>query len=106
MQTITLLPGAGGAIEGVATINPNLQSLDYSTNLIGITDPDIVLKESATTLNQSRSRRGVSGKKKRGSNANNINRQTKVDTAPNADKDDMVNLMDSQDNLNFMHRTG
>jgi hypothetical protein len=49
LQTITLIPGGKKK-----DIHPNLRSLDYSTNMIGITDPDINLKESSTQLNQNR----------------------------------------------------
>jgi len=41
LQTITLIPGNKKKQE----IHPNLRSLDYSSNMIGITDPDINIKE-------------------------------------------------------------
>jgi len=47
LQTITLIPN-GKKQE----IHPNLRSLDYSSNMVGITDPDIILKEPATHSSQ------------------------------------------------------
>tara|TARA_B110000285_G_scaffold231902_1_gene301701 strand:+ start:1465 stop:1986 length:522 start_codon:yes stop_codon:yes gene_type:complete len=94
LQTITLIPSGKGN-----EIHPNLRSLDYSSNNIGITDPDVVLKESNTQSNQNR-KRGVSGRKR----MNNGGNQNVVNT----EKDDMVNLMSldqSQDNFQFLHKT-
>jgi len=59
LQTITLIPGKK------QEIHPNLRSLDYSSAMAGITDPDIGIKESSTLSNQQNRQRGVSGHKKR-----------------------------------------
>ena len=81
LQTITLIPGKK------QEVHPNLRSLDYSSGMVGITDPDIVIKDPAISGNQNR-QRGVSGRKKR----NGSNKNMRGDNATQ-DKDDMVNLM-------------
>jgi hypothetical protein len=81
LQTITLIPGKK------QEVHPNLRSLDYSSSMVGITDPDIVIKDPATTGNQNR-QRGVSGRK----NRNGVSKNMRGDNATQ-DKDDVVNLM-------------
>jgi hypothetical protein len=77
LQTITLIPGKK------QDVHPNLRSLDYSSGMAGITDPDIVIKDP-----QQNRQRGVSGRKKRNGGSKNM----RGDNATQ-DKDDMVNLM-------------
>ena len=82
LQTITLIPGKK------QEVHPNLRSLDYSSSMVGITDPDIAIKDPVISSNQQNRQRGVSGRKKRNGASKNI----RGDNATQ-DKDDMVNLM-------------
>jgi|TARA_B110001450_G_C17648016_1_gene492062 hypothetical protein len=65
LQTITLIPGKKN------DIHPNLRSLDYSSAMGGITDPDVVIMEANTSTHLQNRKRGVSGNKKRNMNINN-----------------------------------
>ena len=76
---------------GQQKINPNLRSLDYSTSG-GIVAPELGLKEANTSVHQNR--RGASGRQKRTGTSNSRGGNQQIETAPSADKEDMVNMLD------------